>query len=131
MINEIKGVSMIVIDPLSAYLAGVDAYKNTEVVRDRCADLIVDLVDAKAFPARDVYKAVQDFRNPRHEEFAGGSLWTLYNGITEHLKGGDLTKLPQRTMTVQSVFDRMAGHAPAIVEAVEIAPAPELVALPA
>ena len=114
----------------------IEAYKNTEVVRERCADLIVDLVDAKAFPARDVYKAVQDFRNPRHEEFKGGSLWTLYNGITEHLKGGDLTKLPQRTMTVQSVFDRMAGHAPAIVEAIEIAPEPEaaeapVVALPA
>ena len=31
MINEIEGVSMIVIDPLSAYLAGVDTYKNTEV----------------------------------------------------------------------------------------------------
>ena len=31
MINEIKEVSMIVVDPLSAYLAGVDAYKNTEV----------------------------------------------------------------------------------------------------
>ncbi len=31
MINEIEGVSMIVIDPLSAYLAGVDAYKNTEI----------------------------------------------------------------------------------------------------
>ncbi len=108
----------------------IEAYKNTEVVRDRCADLIVDLVDAKAFPARDVYKAVQDFRNPRHEEFKGGSLWTLYNGITEHLKGGDLTKLPQRTMTVQSVFDRMAGHAPAIVEAIEIAPEPETVEAP-
>jgi hypothetical protein len=98
----------------------IEAYKNTEVVRDRCADLIVDLVDAKAFPARDVYKAVQDFRNPRHEEFKGGSLWTLYNGITEHLKGGDLTKLPQRTMTVQSVFDTLAGHAPTIVDAQEI-----------
>ncbi len=31
MINEIKGISMIVIDPLSAYLAGVDSYKNTDV----------------------------------------------------------------------------------------------------
>ena len=85
------------------------------------ADMVVDLVDAKAFPARDVYKAVQEFRNPRHDEFKGGSLWTLYNGITEHLKGGDLTKLPQRTMTVQSVFDKIAGHAPEIVDAQEIA----------
>jgi RecA-family ATPase len=31
MINEIKGVTMIVVDPLSAYLAGVDSYKNTDV----------------------------------------------------------------------------------------------------
>ena len=97
----------------------IESYKNTEVQSDRCADMVVDLVDAKAFPARDVYKAVQEFRNPRHDEFKGGSLWTLYNGITEHLKGGDLTKLPQRTMTVQSVFDKIAGHAP-VIEAVEV-----------
>ncbi len=31
MINEIKGISMIVIDPLSAYLAGVDTYNNKDV----------------------------------------------------------------------------------------------------
>ena len=97
----------------------IEAYKNTEVISDRCADMVVNLVDAKAFPARDVYKAVQEFRNPRHDEFKGGSLWTLYNGITENLKGGDLTKLPQRTMTVQSVFDKIAGHLP-VIEAVEI-----------
>jgi len=102
----------------------IEAYKEIEVAKDRAADLIVDLVDAKAFPARDIYKAVQDFRSPRHEEFKGNSLWTLYNGITEHLKGGDLTKLPQRTMTVQSVFDTLAGHSPAIVDA-------EVIALPA
>jgi len=107
----------------------IESYKNTEVQSDRCADMVVDLVDAKAFPARDVYKAVQEFRNPRHDEFKGGSLWTLYNGITEHLKGGDLTKLPQRTMTVQSVFDKIAGHAP-VIEAVEVEESEALV-LPA
>ena len=31
MINEIKGVTLIVVDPLSAYLSGVDSYKNTDV----------------------------------------------------------------------------------------------------
>jgi len=31
MINDIKGISMIIIDPLSAYLSGVDSYKNTDV----------------------------------------------------------------------------------------------------
>ena len=31
MINEIKEVTMIVVDPLSAYLSGIDSYKNTDV----------------------------------------------------------------------------------------------------
>ena len=108
----------------------IDAYKSIEVPKAKAADMIIDLVDAKAFPARDVYKAVKEFETPRHEEFKGGSLWTLYNGITEHLKGGDLSKLPQRTMTVQSVFDKLAGHTPEIIDAVEIAPAQEVVAQP-
>ena len=108
----------------------IDAYKGIEVAKANAADMIFDLVDAKAFPARDVYKAVKEFETPRHDEFKGGSLWTLYNGITEHLKGGDLSKLPQRTMTVQSVFDKLAGHTPEIIDAVEIAPAQEVVAQP-
>ena len=108
----------------------IDAYKGIEVAKANAADMIIDLVDAKAFPARDVYKAVKEFETPRHDEFKGGSLWTLYHGITEHLKGGDLSKLPQRTMTVQSVFDKLAGHTPEIIDAVEISPAQEVVAQP-
>ena len=99
----------------------ISSYKETELSRESASNLVVDLAEMGAFPARSVYKAIQEFRNPRHEEFKGGSLWTLYNGVTEHLKGGDLSKLPQRTMTTQSVFDKLAGHAPEIVEAEEIA----------
>ena len=91
----------------------INAYQQAEV-RD-AASMIVDLVDAKAFPARDIYKAVEEFRNPRHEEFKGGSLWTLYNSITENLKGGDLTKLADRTMRMQSIFDKFANHTPEII----------------
>jgi hypothetical protein len=68
---------------------------------------------------------VQEFRNPRHEEFKGGTLWTLYNSITENLKGGDLSKLPFRTMTTQSIFDRVAGHRPIIESVIDAADAPE------
>jgi hypothetical protein len=98
----------------------ISSYKETEISRESASNLVVDLAEMGAFPARSVYKAIQEFRNPRHEEFKGGSLWTLYNGVTEHLKGGDLSKLPQRTMTTQSVFDRLAGHTPEIVEAEEV-----------
>lgn len=88
----------------------IESYQQTEINRDRAADLIIDLVDAKAFPSSKIYSAVQEFRNPRHDEFKGGTLWSLYNSITENLKGGDLARLPYRTMTTQSIFDRVSGH---------------------
>jgi hypothetical protein len=94
-------------------------YQETEVSESLASDLVIKLVDCKAFPARDIYKAIEEFRNPRHEEFKGGSLWTLYNSITENLKGGDLSKLPFRTMTTQSIFDAEAGHRP-VIEVQEI-----------
>ena len=97
----------------------IDRYKTTEISDAQAADLMVTLVDSKAFPARDIYAAIEEFRNPRHEEFKGRTLWSLYNSITENLKGGDLSKLPFRTMTTQSIFDRVASHAP-IIEVQEI-----------
>ena len=103
----------------------IESYKQTEITRDRAADLLIDLVDSKAFPAREIYNAVQEFRNPRHEEFKGGTLWTLYNSVTENLKGGDLSKLPFRTMTAQSIFDRIAGHRPTIESVIDLADAGE------
>jgi hypothetical protein len=97
----------------------IDRYKTTEISDAQAADLMVTLVDSKAFPARDIYAAIEEFRNPRHEEFKGRTLWSLYNSITENLKGGDLSKLPFRTMTTQSIFDRVASHAP-VIEVQEI-----------
>jgi hypothetical protein len=44
----------------------------------------------------------------------------LYNSVTENLKGGDLFKLPERTMKMQSLFDNVAGHRPVIVDAEEV-----------
>lgn len=92
----------------------IERYQQLEISDAQAADLLVRLVDCKAFPARDIYAAVEEFRNPRHAEFKGKTLWSLYNSITENLKGGDLSKLPFRTMTTQSVFDAVAGHVPAI-----------------
>ena len=108
----------------------IDAYQATEIASNRAADLLVNLVDAKALPKGKIYDTVEEFRNPRHDEFKGGSLWTLYNGVTEHLKGGDLTRLAARTMKVQGIFDKVAGHRPTIIEAEEVENVGE-VALPA
>ena len=115
----------------------IKAYKATEVASNRVADLVVDLVDAKAVAKGRIYDVVEEFRNPRHDEFKGGSLWTLYNGITENLKGNDMTLLSNRTRKIQGIFDRVAGHTSlAQIEAAkkaaeEAAKEAEMVALPA
>jgi len=88
----------------------IENYKTLELVEDEAAGLIVKLADAKAIPAREVYPIMQQFRTPNHPEFNGQTLWSLYNGVTECLKGGDLSKLPARTMTMQSIFDARVGH---------------------
>ena len=100
----------------------IEAYKVAEISNDRASNLVVDLAEAKALPERDVYKTAKEFRNPRHPEFRGNTLWNLYNSVTENLKGGDLSKLPERTMKVQSLFDSIAGHESTnFVEAEEVA----------
>lgn len=87
----------------------IEAYKQAEIDEQQAADLLVKLVDSKALPAREIYNVVKEFRAPRHAEFKGETLWNLYNGVTEHLKGSDLTKLPQRTMVMESLFDRVTN----------------------
>jgi len=94
----------------------INSYKQSEITRTQASDLMIDLVDSKAFSARDVYKTVKEFEAPRHAEFKGNTLWNLYNACTENLKGGDLSKLPARTMQMQSIFDRLAGHQPNIID---------------
>ena len=100
----------------------IEAYKVAEISNDRASNLVVDLAEVKALPERDVYKTAKEFRSPRHPEFRGNTLWNLYNSVTENLKGGDLSKLPERTMKVQSLFDSIAGHESTnFVEAEEVA----------
>jgi len=99
----------------------IEAYKVAEISHDRASNLIVDLAESKALPERDVYKTVKEFRNQPHEQFRGNTLWNLYNSVTENLKGGDLSKLPERTMKMQSIFDGVAGHRSVIVDAEEVA----------
>jgi hypothetical protein len=83
-----------------------DAYKQTEC--EEVEKLAVHMADCKAIPSRDIYNVITEFRNPRHQEFKGGSLWSLYNSVTENLKNGDLAKLPYRTAMVQSILDPIA-----------------------
>ena len=56
---------------------------------------------------------MNEFRNPRHPEFKGQTLYSLFNAFTEEMKGSDLSKLPYRTMACESIFDKLARFVPA------------------
>lgn len=125
-VNILRDIERVIADAVGRVLAHwndmgerIAAYQNLAINDEQAGALIVQLVDSKAFPARDIYNAITEFRKPRHVEFEGSTLWSLYNSITENLKGGDLSKLPFRTMTTQSIFDRVAGHRP-VIEVQEI-----------
>lgn len=92
----------------------IEKYKQTILTNEQAENLVIRLVDSRAIPSREIYNVITEFRNPRHDEFKGGSLWTLYNALTECLKGSDLSKLPYRTMMAQSILDPVASHVPAI-----------------
>jgi hypothetical protein len=125
-VNILKDIERVIADAVGRVLAHwndmgerIAAYQNSALTDEQAGNLIVKLVDSKAFPAREIYNAITEFRKPRHVEFEGSTLWSLYNSITENLKGGDLSKLPFRTMTTQSIFDVVAGHRP-VIEVQEI-----------
>jgi hypothetical protein len=89
----------------------IERYKIIELNDEQAADLTIKLADSRAIPAREVYPVIQQFRAPNHPEFNGRTVWSLYNGVTEQLKGGDLSKLPYRTRTAQSILDGYVGFA--------------------
>lgn len=90
----------------------IEAYKATEITESQASDSLVRLVDCKAIPKSKLYDVLVEFRKPRHDEFAGGNLWNLYNACTEFLKGSDQSLLPFRTMTIHSQLDPIAHHVP-------------------
>lgn len=125
-VNILKDIERVIANAIGRVLAHwndmgerIIAYQNKKLTSQEAENLIVKLVDSKAFPAREIYNAIQEFRKPSFVEFEGETLWSLYNAITFCLKGSDLSKLPFRTMTAHSIFDAVAGHQP-IIEVQEI-----------
>lgn len=129
-VNILRDLPRVIADAIARVLSHwndmgrrIAAYQNTPLSDEAAADLVIKLADAKAIPAREIYNVITEFRNPRHADFEGRTMWSFYNSITENLKGGDFSKLPFRTMTVQSILDPMANHVPQLeVQEFEINP---------
>ena len=62
-------------------------------------DLLIRALDNRAITVTQVSTILQEWRTPRHPEFAadGKTAWRFFNAVTEAAKGSGLWALPQRT----------------------------------
>ena len=64
----------------------IDGLKIRMVTVDEARVLTVMAAEIKAIPSCDILPVLDEFREPRHEEFREPTMWSLYNGFTETAK---------------------------------------------
>ncbi len=88
----------------------IEAYKGYHLTDQEVHDLIVRSVDVGVVPNRHVPDVLFEWRHPRHDEFSDRTVWSLFNGFTEVLKG-NLAELPRRTERLHGLLDSEVGLA--------------------
>jgi hypothetical protein len=89
------------------------AYKQTQLADAAAHDLVIRAVDAEVLPVTQVPAALEEWRQPSHEEFAanGKTLWRFHNALTHVWKGRNLAALPRRSQTLHGLLDPVCGLA--------------------
>lgn len=86
----------------------IEAYKAWECTDQMAHDFICRAQMIGILPATSVPKILNEWHNPKHEEFAARTAWSLFNCFTEVYKGAP-TAVVRRTMTLHGMVDTMAG----------------------
>jgi len=85
------------------------AYKGAELDDKSAHDLLVRAVDCRACANQMIPHVLEQWRNPKHEDFQPRNMWSFFNGFTEALKGYSLAELPKRTQALHGLFDSYIG----------------------
>lgn len=88
----------------------IDRYMGYTIDDRDAHDLMVRAVDVGVCPVTILPKVVQEWREPRHHVFRERTVWSLFNGFTEALKG-NLPMLPNRTQALHGLMDGFVGIA--------------------
>ena len=88
----------------------IAAYKDKRISNKAAHDLLIRGVDSRVLPVTKLPKAIAEWREPSHPEFAmdGRTAWRLFNAFTEAVKG-NLAALPRRTQVLHGMFDSAVG----------------------
>ncbi|MEI6234002.1 MAG: DUF932 domain-containing protein [Planctomycetota bacterium] len=78
---------------LDAFLESLRGFNQTyeqlrsrRLTRTKAHSLTVELAQAGAFSSSDILPVIQEFENPRHDEFKEKNAWCLYQSSTEIMK---------------------------------------------
>lgn len=88
----------------------IDRYRDYTLGDRDAHDLMVRAVDVGVCPVTALTKVVQEWREPSHDAFRPRTVWSLFNGFTEALKG-NLALLPARTQALHGLMDGYVGLA--------------------
>jgi hypothetical protein len=101
----------------------IAAYREHEMGDALVHDFIIRAMDGGACTPAQIPRIVNEWRNPRHPEFAENrTAWRLFNAFTEIGKESSLWALPKRTINLHAMLDAEVGLVPAerqITEGVE------------
>ena len=88
----------------------INRYREHPLANRDAHDLMVRAVDVGVCPVTSLTKVVQEWREPSHEAFRPRTVWSLFNGFTEALKG-NLPLLSARTQALHGLMDGYVGLA--------------------
>jgi len=87
----------------------IAAYKEAEITDINAHDLVIRATDVGVCSNRLIPPVLSEWREPRHDTFAGRNVWSLFNAFTESLKDGNLAELPKRTEALHGLLDTYVG----------------------
>jgi hypothetical protein len=86
----------------------IEAYRAKRLRDSHAHDLVIRMLDAGAFCASKIPAVLGDWREPRYRAFKPRNVWSLFNAVTETVKG-NLAALPKRTRALHRVCDEYVG----------------------
>lgn len=86
----------------------IELYRETEFSPLQAHHAIVKALDVDAITPRMLLPVLDEWRNPRHQEFRPRTAWSLFNAVTEHLKGSrNPATVTRRTQALHDLFDNL------------------------
>lgn len=86
----------------------IENYKAVEIDDKLAHHILIRAMKQAVFSPSKVAKAVTEWESPRHPEFEPRTLWSLFNGVTEILKGGNIWVHANNTQVLHKLFDAVA-----------------------